>query len=184
MKKKLFLSCKNEEGFVLVMALVILFVLSLVGISSMDTSTLEKDIAANERFSSEIFKMADSGWLQAVPFLDMAASAPEFINQSIGFGADRVVRNYGNGVDGTTNNAFPVTPGSPTHETSDGSLRGGVMQKDLQYWYRVIYTDDISAPSFGTDYRRFFYNADSHATGYSGETDIAVSMSRVFKVGY
>ena len=52
---------KNEEGFVLVAALMILVILVVVGITATNTSFLEMQIAANDRLYKQSFFQADGG---------------------------------------------------------------------------------------------------------------------------
>lgn len=52
---------KNENGFVIVMVLMILVVVSIIGISSSRTSITEKKVVRNERQYKETFFDADSG---------------------------------------------------------------------------------------------------------------------------
>lgn len=54
-------SIKNEEGFVIVFVLMILVVVSIIGISSSNTSLTEQKIARNEMIYKETFYRADSG---------------------------------------------------------------------------------------------------------------------------
>jgi hypothetical protein len=51
----------DNQGFVLVTALWILVILSLIGIMTMETSTIELQIAANEKFHKMSFYDADAG---------------------------------------------------------------------------------------------------------------------------
>lgn len=52
---------RNERGVSLIMALMILLVLTLVGISALSTTTFETKIAGNERLYNRAFYTADSG---------------------------------------------------------------------------------------------------------------------------
>ena len=52
---------KNEDGFVLVSAMLTLVVLTIVGISAMNNTNLEKLIASNERRYKETFYAAEAG---------------------------------------------------------------------------------------------------------------------------
>lgn len=52
---------KKEEGFVLVFVLMILVVVSIIGISTTDTSLTEHRIVRNERLYKALFYDADSG---------------------------------------------------------------------------------------------------------------------------
>ncbi len=57
-------SCfRDEKGIAMVVALIILLVLTLIGFSSINTSTFESNIAGNERLGTEAFYAAE-GCLQ------------------------------------------------------------------------------------------------------------------------
>ncbi len=51
----------NEEGFVLVLAMMIMVVVTLLGLAATTTSVFEINIAGNEKWSQEQFFQADSG---------------------------------------------------------------------------------------------------------------------------
>ncbi|KAF0188875.1 MAG: hypothetical protein FD168_1399 [Desulfobulbaceae bacterium] len=53
--------CSNEKGFVLIVAMLMLLVISLMGIFMSNTTTTEVIIAGNERHSQEQFFKADAG---------------------------------------------------------------------------------------------------------------------------
>jgi hypothetical protein len=52
---------KNQKGVSLVIALIILLVLTLLGISAISTTTFETNIAGNERLYNRAFYTTDSG---------------------------------------------------------------------------------------------------------------------------
>ena len=52
---------RNQEGVSLVVALLILLVLTLIGISAISTRTFETNIAGNERLYNRAFYTADAG---------------------------------------------------------------------------------------------------------------------------
>jgi Tfp pilus assembly protein PilX len=52
---------RDERGAVLAIALLIMIALALIGAAAMITSTMELDIARNERLAKESFYMADGG---------------------------------------------------------------------------------------------------------------------------
>jgi hypothetical protein len=52
---------KNEKGMVLVLAIFMLALLSMIGLSSMMTSTTDINIAGNEKFSKIVYYQAESG---------------------------------------------------------------------------------------------------------------------------
>jgi Tfp pilus assembly protein PilX len=51
----------NEKGFVLVTSLLILLILLVIGIAATNTSTIEIQIAANEKIHQQTFYQADGG---------------------------------------------------------------------------------------------------------------------------
>lgn len=70
---------KNEDGSVIVFALLILVAVSIIGISATNTTTLELQIAANDQFHKMAFYTADSG-IYATPKLisyDIDEGAPQ-----------------------------------------------------------------------------------------------------------
>jgi len=59
--KSLARQLRNEEGSVIVVALMILVVLTIIGISATDTTTVELQIATNDKFHKIAFYHADAG---------------------------------------------------------------------------------------------------------------------------
>jgi len=57
---------KNEEGAVLVIALVLLGLLAILGVAATNTSTLEVKIAANNRIYTENFYMAEAAVRESI----------------------------------------------------------------------------------------------------------------------
>jgi hypothetical protein len=66
---------KNEQGFVLVMAMVALLILVVLGISVMNTTTVEVQIAGNEKFHKMAFYNADSGVYMSPKVISRAIEA-------------------------------------------------------------------------------------------------------------
>ena len=59
--KKLIFRLRDKDGSALVMALMILVILTLIGIAATNTSTIEIQIAGNEKTYKEAFYKADAG---------------------------------------------------------------------------------------------------------------------------
>jgi hypothetical protein len=57
---------KNEQGVALVIALLMLLVLTLIGISSITSTTFEANISGNERVGTEAFYTAEAGVQEAI----------------------------------------------------------------------------------------------------------------------
>jgi type II secretory pathway pseudopilin PulG len=52
---------ENEQGFILIVTMLVLVVLSIMCISALDNSTFELQIAANDRQNRVVFNLADGG---------------------------------------------------------------------------------------------------------------------------
>jgi len=154
---------KSEKGTVLIVAILVLCILTLIGISATTTTTIDLQIAANERDYSREFYVADSVWKQAANWLDVLAFAPPNINSS-----GDIVRNYGDGGQDQTNSSFPAG-------TEDNIIDG------IPSWYRATYITNTVAPGSGAEYRRFFYSSTANA---NRSQEIEVTLSKIFKVGY
>ena len=132
---------KNENGSVMVIALVMLVLITLMGLSVTRLSDVDVQIAKNEREYVQNFYVADSAWREAVQWLDTRASVPGLVNKKLYVDNDPDdpddpkytdnalnVRNYGDGDEGIYNDDFTANP--------DGTLGA------LNYWYKVAYIND------------------------------------------
>jgi Tfp pilus assembly protein PilX len=158
---------KNEDGMVIVATLLLLLLITIMGTSSITTSTFEIQISDNERKYQKDFYAADSGWMQAVLWLDNQIAPPATVNSS----PDNTVRNFGNGGAGVLNDGFSAG-------TEDGTING------VPYWYKIVNLPDESMKSvagYGPDYRSFAYEATCNA---NGTQEIAVKLTKIFKLGY
>ncbi len=61
MRKKIKISLNNQSGSALIIALMMMIVLTLIGIASTTTSTLENSISGNKRGATDAFFAADGG---------------------------------------------------------------------------------------------------------------------------
>jgi len=68
---------KAEGGSVLVISMLVLVLLTLIGIAAVTTSTLETDIAGNERFHTSAFYEADAGVELGQELLEQNIACPE-----------------------------------------------------------------------------------------------------------
>jgi Tfp pilus assembly protein PilX len=158
---------KNEDGMIMFTTLMLLFLITIMGMSSIASSTFEIQISANERKYQNDFYAADSGWKPAVLWIENRVSPPATVNS----GSDNIVRNYGNGGADVLNDGFSAG-------TEDGTING------IPYWYKVVNLPDESMTAvagYGPDYRRFTYEATCNA---NGTQEIAVKLTKIFKLGY
>ncbi len=80
----------NEKGVALVIALVMLIVLTLIGISSINSSVFEARISGNERFGSSAFYAASGGVMFGISRIPDIAAYP-----STSIGSDATYRSGG-----------------------------------------------------------------------------------------
>lgn len=72
----------SEQGFILVMAIVLLLILTIVGITAMTISVTERQIANNDKLQKQSFSQADGGTEAGGNLLEENISCPD------GFSAD------------------------------------------------------------------------------------------------
>jgi hypothetical protein len=137
----------DEQGSALVIALIILVLLTLIGISATRTSQIETQIAGNERSYMRVFYVSDSAWKEGMVWLDTQATPPVPINfqnplvvpsgttdlESITASDFLNIRNYGN-VSGTM---FDPATDNPPPGTPDGTL--GLAPRTTDYWYKAAF---------------------------------------------
>ena len=66
----------GEQGFILVVAILLLVILSILGIAATNTSTVEVQIAGNDKLQKEAFSEADGGTQAGAVLLEENISCP------------------------------------------------------------------------------------------------------------
>ena len=69
-----------QEGATLIVGLVLLLVLTVVGVSSMNTATMEITMAGNTQFQQDAFQAAEDGIDMAIGTREYATDAPRTID--------------------------------------------------------------------------------------------------------
>lgn len=154
---------KSEDGSAILVALLILVMLTIFGISSNSNSNIDIQIVRSERDYVQEFYVADSGWKDGANWLDGMSNPPFIVNAT-----GQIVRNFGNGTGGTLNDTFP-------DGTQDNTISA------VPYWYRVTYDSDAAVPGSGPEYRSFEYIVTSNA---NKTQEIDVVLSKIYKIGY
>ncbi|MGA1870357.1 MAG: PilX N-terminal domain-containing pilus assembly protein [bacterium] len=155
----------DQQGAALLLAMIMLVILTLLGMFSLHTSTTEIQICGNEKKYFQNFYVCDSGWKVMAAYLNEEALPPSKVNPSLG---DNIVRNFGNGGDGVTNETFPV-------DTEDGTLG------DIPYWNKIEYISDAYVPGCDKNYRNITYTVTTNA---NRQQEVEVVVQKVFKIGY
>ncbi|WP_456387876.1 pilus assembly PilX family protein [Desulfolithobacter sp.] len=73
---------QGEQGFVLILAMVTLLVLTLMGVFATRNTTYELNIAGNDKVARDVFYAAESGWMRAFQWIENkgSSSAPPLLN--------------------------------------------------------------------------------------------------------
>ena len=155
--------CANEKGSALVLALLILVLLTLMGISATTTSTVGIQMAGSEKFYELAFYSAESGWQRALNWLD---------DQYLGDVRNRVW-------DGTT---FVEVPGSLDDATSVGIPLAN--DNNTQYSVKIELTGTAPVPGYSTSFRRVNYKVKSEGSvPGNARAVVQVTAGKVFDMG-
>ncbi len=164
----------NENGAIIFVAIVFLALLTLVGVSSISTSTTEVRIAGNAQTNKIEFYVADSGWKQGAMWLDVYAAPPSYINTS-----GNIVRNFGDGDSDVLNNDFPAGTEDSPHESTANDMS----YYAIPYWFKVVHLPDDTEKVEGSSksYLRHYFQVDSNA---NRTQEVEVVLSKIYKIGY
>lgn len=79
----------HQNGAILVVGLVLLLILTMLGISTMSTASLELNMAGNDQFSENAFQLAESGIDVTLQQINNGGGVPAPLNPGAqpGFGA-------------------------------------------------------------------------------------------------
>jgi Tfp pilus assembly protein PilX len=168
----------NEKGSIIVVALIVMALLTILGLSLSRTSTTEVMISTNTQRHQLVFYAADSGWKRGAIYLqNFGDTPPPLVGNSNG---DTIVKNFGsNGFTADNYNMdFP-------NGTQDGFLGNelGVDNNNIPYWYQITHlpAETRVVPGSGKDYRLHIYRVRSVA---AGTQEIQVLLSKIYKGGY
>jgi hypothetical protein len=157
--------CADEKGSALVLALLILVLLTLMGISATTTSTVGVQMAGSEKSYELAFYSAESGWQRALNWLD--DQYPGVTDNLVWDGTDFIA------VAGSLDDA--ATVGIPLAEDNN-----------TQYFVKVEFAGTTPVPGYGTSFRRFNYRVNSVGAGPgNARSEVQVTAGKVFDMeGY
>lgn len=152
----------NDRGSALVVALLILVLLTLMGISATTTSTIEVQMAGNEKFHEMAFYAAESGWQEALNWLDRQYPG---ITEQVGWDASPGTFSTGDKYD------------APDYiSLADDNNTG--------YYIKVDFTGTTPVSGYGTEFRRFNYRVNSLGMGPgNARSELSVTAGKVFDTG-
>jgi type IV pilus assembly protein PilX len=148
---------ENEHGSTIIVAMLILVFLTIIGISAINTSRFESQIAGNEHRYQIAFYLADSGWKEAAMWLQSLGGPPE--------------------------PAWTTDPADPPPDDLDSLTpdNATLSQYGISYWYQVQYSGDNVDAGSNKSLRRFWYRVESNA---NRTQEIETTVSKLYKVGY
>ncbi|MFZ5570979.1 MAG: pilus assembly PilX family protein [Thermodesulfobacteriota bacterium] len=78
MKKKIVMHANNEDGSVIIIALLVLCIVTVIGVSSIDTTIVEQQVASNDQLHKMVFYETDGGVYAATKLISrvVTTSAP------------------------------------------------------------------------------------------------------------
>ena len=160
----------GEEGFVLVMALLVMLVLSIIGIAANRNTSIELGIAGNDRTFKETFYEADGGTELAAEVIEQNIACLNF--------TDYVLSGY--------DPAFTVTiadidSGAPVDDT------GNVVGNQLGFWGNFLDNDlDMEPRDDNRDFYYPVYAAGEPHTNFrvAGSTKLTTGAAIQMAAGY
>lgn len=165
---------RNEEGFVLVAALMIMLVLSLIGIAMNRNTVTELQIAGNDKVHKQTFYEADGGTEFTAEVLEQNIACLNFAQN-------------GGGSQWNTN----LTAGTATDIVLDGNI--AIESGSLVLWQNVIGTWSAlpGTPSYPSDALRDIWFPPGYAVGephtnitVEGVADLTAGTSIIQAAGY
>ena len=157
--------CTNEKGSALILALLVLVLLTLMGISATTTSTVGIQMAGSEKFYELAFYSAESGWQRALNWLDDQYPG---VTQNVAWDDDS--KTFTPFV-GSFEEKIPV--GIPLAEDNN-----------TEYRVKVEFAGTALAPGYGTNFRRFNYEVNSVGVGPGhARAEVIVTAGKIFDMG-
>jgi Tfp pilus assembly protein PilX len=160
---------KTDKGSAIIMAMMILVLLTIIGITATSTSIFESQIIGNEHRYQIDFYVADSGWKEGAMWLEDSGAPPTKKNP----GSSTLVRNW---ADEDASNPPPTIQDVINTPDNDSLSKYGV-----PYWYQIEFVEDETVAGSGSGWREFVYAARSNA---NQTQEIEVTLAKIFKVGY
>jgi len=163
----------NDEGFVLVVTLLIMVVLSIIGIAMNRNTTIELQIAGNDKVHKQSFTEADGGTEFAAEILELNISCLEFASG----GAESVL--ITDPEDSGDNNALQL----------DGLI--GIDSASLKLWQNGVGHWSTAGVTYPADDQRDMWFPPTYLPGephtnmtVEGEANFAEGSSIILAAGY
>jgi Tfp pilus assembly protein PilX len=206
---KILSTLNNQNGSVIVVAMIILALLTILGISSTSTSTLEVRIATNSQDYQLDFYAADSGWKDGAMWIEEQQDDTRRPVNNVG----NIVKNFGweNAHTRINQKSYTMDPPPPpdfavlnpdsawaTKDGIDNDDDGDIdeidetafnSRYDIGYYFQVEHfpdrTDKVAGS--GSKWKKHFFEITSIAKRQNldnSTTEILVTTSKILSEGY
>ncbi len=161
---------RNEQGFVLVIALIVLLVATVVGVFAIQNTSIDTKISGNERIATLLFNAADAGADAAVSW---------FKTNTVEGGKKLTADNPATAPVGTLWNSYwPLGTSQNNNNNNNNSM--------TYYNFEVDPMVKSSPPPPGfsaKNYKRYYYliKAVGKVSGAKGTKEVDMEISRVFQ---
>lgn len=163
---------ESENGSAIVVALLVLVLLTIFGMTSLTTTDNELQVVKGERDYLQDFYVSDSAWKEGGGWLDNQGNPPDFINTDADPLFENIVKNFG---------ASQVADSYNTG-MADGTQDGTI--SNVPYWYSIENDPtqtEYNVPGMGEGYISFWYTSVANA---DRSQQIQVDLSKIYKTGY
>jgi len=155
----------NDRGSALVVALLVLVLLTLMGISATTTSTIEVQMAGNEKFHDMTFYAAESGWQRALNWLDQQYPAVTW--KYMDWDGGRFIE---------FNDDFAKDAGKVFNPLAEDN--------NTEYYLKAESVGTTPVAGYGSDYRRLNYRVNSVGMiPGNARSELSVIVGKVFDMG-
>ena len=151
---------RNEKGSIILICMIILVLLTLFGMSAITTTSIETQIAGNERRHKKIFYAAESGWQAAVKWIDN-----QFPLSSEDTGLD-------------TSSGVTFSSGK------FGNPDALVLDSNSSVSTKIEFVDATPAPGYSAGFYRYTYRVTATATGsLNTKSEIVIGAAKTEDTG-
>lgn len=161
----------SESGSAIVVALLVLVLLTIFGMTSLTTTESELQVVSGERSYLQDFFTAESAWKRGARWLSDQGIPPEYVNSGADAEYVDYVKNYG-GFDEDDYNT-----------TLDDGTQDGV-SNGVPYWYNIeeiVANRDYDVPGEAPGSKLFWYESTANA---DRSQQIKVELSKIYRTGY
>ncbi len=154
----------NDQGFILVLSMITMVALTVIGISGTSNTSIEVQIAGNERHYNQAFYASEAGWQHGIQAIEKMANAPNRVNQ---FDQD--------------------DPDDPENDLVDQVSNQALIVGETSYNYKTYFVETYRLPGFSGSggWKKFRYSTAGTGSGLrNSEHESMAIVEKPFETGY